>query len=65
MVSHSENFGNVIILESLSQGTPVVASKGTPWEELNINNAGYWIDNSPDNIGQTIDKLISMSEKNT
>ena len=29
--SYSENFGNVV-LESLSQATPVIASLGTPWE---------------------------------
>lgn len=61
LVSHSENFGNVII-ESLSQGTPVVASKGTPWKGLDNNNAGFWIENSPESIGQTIDRLISMSD---
>ena len=31
--SHSENFGNVVI-ESLAQGTPVVASTNTPWQVL-------------------------------
>lgn len=59
LVSHSENFGNVII-ESLSQGTPVVASKGTPWEQLAVNNAGYWISNEPIEIANTIDLLLSL-----
>ena len=31
--SHAENFGNVVI-ESLAQGTPVVASTNTPWQVL-------------------------------
>ena len=61
LVSHSENFGNVVI-ESLAQGTPVIASKGTPWQALPENNAGYWIDNSPEEIGQAIDTLFSLSE---
>lgn len=40
LVSESENFGNVII-EALSQGTPVIASCGTPWAEIEKKNAGF------------------------
>lgn len=61
LVSHSENFGNVVI-ESLSQGTPVVASKGTPWERLEEYDAGFWIENSPECIAKCVDKLLSLSE---
>lgn len=62
LVSNSENFGNVV-LESLSQGTPVVASKGTPWQSLVDNNAGFWIENSPEDIAYCIDQILSYSEK--
>lgn len=62
LVSTSENFGNVVI-ESLSQGTPVVASKGTPWEKLPKVGAGFWIDNTPDEIGKTIDTIIEQSHE--
>lgn len=62
LVSNSENFGNVV-LESLSQGTPVVASKGTPWQSLVDENAGFWIDNSPEEIASCIDNIISCPEK--
>lgn len=62
LVSHSENFGNVVI-EALSQGTPVVASKGTPWESLENEVAGYWINNTPENISITVDKLITQTQE--
>lgn len=62
LVSKSENFGNVVI-EALSQGTPVVASYGTPWKGLEEKNAGFWIDNSPQTISQTIDKILDMNSK--
>jgi len=62
LVSHSENFGNVII-ESLAQGTPAVCSKATPWENLNNYGAGFWIDNSPQIIADTIDELLLMPEE--
>ena len=38
--SHTENFGNVVI-ESLAQGTPVIASRGTPWQMLETEQAGF------------------------
>ncbi len=62
LVSNSENFGNVVI-EALSQGTPVVASKGTPWESLDSKNAGYWIDNSPQEIGRVVDLIIELRKE--
>lgn len=61
LVSHSENFGNVVI-ESLSQGTPVVASTGTPWESLTDSHAGYWIDNTPEEIAECIDKILDLDD---
>ncbi len=61
LLSHSENFGNVVI-EALSQGTPVVASTGTPWRSLNEMNAGFWIDNSPESIEECFDKILKLSD---
>jgi len=61
LVSNSENFGNVVI-ESLSQGTPVVASRGTPWQVLEKSNAGYWIQNSSKEIANCVNKVLSLSE---
>lgn len=63
VVSDSENFSNVVV-ESLAQGTPVVASLGTPWENLIEKNAGYWIDNSAASIALKIDNFILMSNEN-
>ncbi|HMQ50293.1 MAG TPA: glycosyltransferase [Saprospiraceae bacterium] len=60
MPSHSENFGNVVV-EALSQGTPVIASKGTPWAALEEFRAGYWIDNDPHALAQIIDTILDMS----
>lgn len=61
LISHTENFGNVVI-ESLSQGTPVVTSFGTPWKILEETNSGFWIDNSPESIASCINKILSMTE---
>lgn len=40
--SHSENFG-VVVAEALMAGTPVIATRGTPWQGLTTHRCGWWI----------------------
>ncbi len=61
MPSITENFGNVVV-ESLAQGTPVIASKGTPWQILEETNAGYWIEVDVESIKNCIDTVISLND---
>ena len=58
--SDFENFG-MIVTEALSVGTPVIASLGTPWEELNTRHCGYWVSNDVETLAQTIERLFSLS----
>lgn len=57
--SDFENFG-MIVTEALSVGTPVMASLGTPWEELNSVGCGWWVDQSPENIAKVMQQVIGM-----
>lgn len=59
--SETENFGNVV-LESLNQGTPVIASLGTPWSILEEYKCGYHCSNDPYTLAATIDKALGLSE---
>jgi glycosyltransferase involved in cell wall biosynthesis len=63
--SKSENFG-MVVLESLIKGTPVVATKGTPWESLNNNNCGYWVEMELNSLKNAIENyfLLSDDDKN-
>ena len=61
--SDFENFG-MIVTEALSVGTPVMASLGTPWEELNAVDCGWWMDRSPDNIVQVMQQVLEMPVEN-
>lgn len=61
LMSKSENFGNVIV-EALSQGTPAIASKGTPWQQLDEKGAGWWIDANAECVGETVEKLLKLDE---
>ncbi|WP_420151639.1 glycosyltransferase [Spirosoma sp.] len=58
--SHAENFGNVVI-ESMAQGTPVIASTGTPWQQLEIEQAGHWVHNDSDSLRRAIETYMTLS----
>ena len=57
--SDFENFG-MIVTEALSVGTTVMASLGTPWEELNAIGCGWWLDRSPENIAHIMQQVLEM-----
>ncbi len=57
--SHAESFGNVVI-ESLAQGTPVVASTNTPWQLLETERVGCWVSNDPEPLREAIEKFVLM-----
>lgn len=59
--SDFENFG-MIIPEALIKGIPVIASKGTPWEELNTHHCGWWVDNDVDTLAATIETAVNTPE---
>lgn len=59
--SAQENFG-MIVPEALICGTPVYASLGTPWAELNACNAGWWKSNDPETIAGVIKEILSKTD---
>ena len=60
--SHNENFGNVYI-ESLAAGTPIVASTGTPWEEVESAECGKWVNNSEKETYFAILKMLKKDRE--
>lgn len=59
--THSENFG-IVVAESLLVGVPVITTKGTPWEELNINKCGWWVDLTVNSLKKTIREAINLPD---
>lgn len=59
--SDFENFG-MIVTEALSVGTPVIASLGTPWQELNTEHCGYWVQNDVRTLAETIGKVLNLPD---
>jgi glycosyltransferase involved in cell wall biosynthesis len=58
--SHSENFG-VALAEALAVGVPAIATKGTPWQGLETQGAGWWIDMGTESLVSCFDRALSMS----
>jgi glycosyltransferase involved in cell wall biosynthesis len=57
--SHTENFG-MVVAESLAHGTPVIASHGTPWSEIEARGAGLWVSNHPDSLANAISRIRNL-----
>lgn len=57
--SDFENFG-MIVTEALSVGTPVMASLGTPWEEINSEKCGWWVDRSAESVAEVMREVLAM-----
>ncbi|WP_432221436.1 glycosyltransferase [Flavobacterium sp. TMP13] len=58
--THSENFG-IVVAESLAVGVPVVTTKGTPWQDLEKHQCGWWIELSVLNLEKAIAEVINTS----
>lgn len=57
-----ENFG-IVVAEALACGTPVITTKGAPWEELTSEHCGWWIERDVDSLVAAIRSFLSLSEE--
>lgn len=60
MPSFTENFG-IVAAEALAHAVPVVASRATPWSELETHDCGLWVDNQPRSLA---DAIVTLSRRN-
>lgn len=59
--TYSENFG-IVVAEALACGTPVVTTKGTPWEELESRHCGWWTEVGTDATVKALRSFLGLSE---
>ncbi len=57
--THGDNWANTVT-QALSSGTPAIVSKGAPWQGLEQNGCGWWIDLSVDSLVHTLDDALSL-----
>ena len=59
--SHTENFG-IAIAEAMAAKLPVITTTGTPWEEIEEHDAGWWVELNLQNINTALLKALSCNE---
>ncbi len=57
--TYSENFG-ITVAEAMSQATPAIVTKGAPWQGLEANAAGWWIDIGLDPLAAALEATMSL-----
>lgn len=58
--SKSENFG-MVVPEALIVGTPVIATRTSPWEELEEHRCGWWVSNEISSLAEHIEQCLNLS----
>jgi glycosyltransferase involved in cell wall biosynthesis len=59
--THSENFG-IVVAEALASGTPVITTKGTPWQELKERHCGWWTEVGSEATFAALKEFLQCSE---
>ena len=54
---------SLVVLESLGAATPVLTTKGTPWQELETYQCGWWSDINVDAISAVLYKATHLSRE--
>ena len=59
--SNFENFG-MTIAEALNYNLPVIISRNTPWNKVEKNRCGWFLDKNNTNLLQVLKKALKLSK---
>jgi glycosyltransferase involved in cell wall biosynthesis len=60
--THAENFG-LVVGEALAHEVPVITTTGAPWDELEANGCGWWIELSERVLASALDEAMRLSDE--
>lgn len=58
--THSENFG-MVVAEALAHGCPAIVTHGAPWQGLQTEQCGWWIEDNIDALEHALQGALSLS----
>ena len=60
--SYSENFG-IVVTEALGYQVPVLTTTGCPWEELETERCGWWVDPTPEGVEEGLKRAFEVTDE--
>lgn len=49
----------MVVAEALAHAVPVLASRGTPWAEVEKYGCGLWVENTPESLAVALGEIKS------
>lgn len=60
LASKSENFG-MVVAEALAHATPCLVTKTAPWEGLESEGCGFWVDDSEEALSEGMRRIMALT----